>query len=80
MLIFLITVFLLGYIADPIINLYVDPFGTLSSLPTSSSSPFDEVHFVDGESSWTEHFVKGFASLGLLGFVKVFFSMSPWHW
>jgi len=34
----------------------------------------------DDESSWTEHFLKGFASLGLLGFVKVFFTLSPWQW
>ena len=31
-------------------------------------------------ASWPEHFIKGFASLGVLGFIKMFFSMSPFHW
>ena len=29
---------------------------------------------------WLEHYVKGFFSLGVVGFMKVFFAMSPWHW
>ena len=34
---------------------------------------------LEGErSGWVEHFAKGFTSLGLLGFVKVFFAMGPW--
>lgn len=30
--------------------------------------------------SWFYHFLKGFASLGLLSFVKVLLAMSPWQW
>ncbi|KAI9823836.1 MAG: hypothetical protein M1819_001116 [Sarea resinae] len=71
--------FILGFIADPIINLYVDPYTTISSASKSKlkvkvESPLPH------ESSWGEHFLKGLASLGLLGFVKVLLAMSPWQW
>jgi hypothetical protein len=71
------TIFIFGFIADPIINLYLDPYDTITSLPTGGLS---ELHLEDEDGSWTEHFLKGIASLGLLGFVKAFFAMSPWHW
>ena len=72
------TIFVFGFIADPIINLYLDPYDTITSLPSGGPSP---IHFEDDdEATWAEHFLKGLASLGLLGFVKVFFAMSPWHW
>lgn len=74
--IMLVAVFVFGFIADPIINLYLDPYETITSIPTGGTHLLLE----DEESSWTEHFLKGLASLGLLGFVKVFFAMSPWHW
>lgn len=71
------TVFVLGFIADPIINLYLDPYDTItSSMPIGGKAvPLYE----DEDEGWLEHFLKGLASLGLLGFVKVFFAMSPWH-
>lgn len=72
----LAAVFVFGFIADPIINLYLDPYETLTSIPSGGAHLLLE----DEESSWAEHFLKGLASLGLLGFVKVFFAMSPWHW
>jgi hypothetical protein len=74
--IFLITTFMLGFIADPIINLYLDPYNTISPF----SSDFDEAPLAEDEASWAEHFGKGVASLGLIGFVKVFFTLSPWQW
>lgn len=74
--IMLATVFLFGFVADPIINLYLDPYETITSIPSGRSALLLE----DEEASWAEHFLKGLASLGLLGFVKVFFAMSPWHW
>ncbi|KAL3422427.1 E3 ubiquitin-protein ligase MARCH11 [Phlyctema vagabunda] len=65
------TVFVLGFVADPIINLYLDPYDTITaSIPLYEDEP-------DG---WIEHFLKGLASLGLLGFVKVLLAMSPWTW
>lgn len=71
------TIFVFGFVADPIINLYLDPYDTIVSIPSGGPAP---IHFEDDEASWAEHFLKGLASLGLLGFVKVFFAMSPWHW
>lgn len=70
------TVFVFGFIADPIINLWLDPYDTITSIPTEGTAGFFEAE----DASWAEHFIKGLASLGLLGFVQVFFAMSPWHW
>lgn len=72
------VVFLLGFIADPIMNLYLD--GPLSALIAPQAAPsyrerFDEVE----KSSWAEHFSKGFASVGVLGFLKVLLS-NPMNW
>jgi len=72
-------VFVLGFVADPIINLYVDPVTTLTT------NPLIERHdgipaFEDEDTTWVEHLLKGLASLGLLGFVKVIFAMSPFQW
>ena len=79
--IFLLTLFLMGFVADPIINLYVDPLSILSSAPLSRvGAKIEPLLTDDDEPTWTEHFVKGMASLGLLGFVKVIFALSPWHW
>lgn len=81
--ILVITVFVLGFIADPIINLWVDPFGsiadTLSDVihDVEALNPAEEDQEPD---TWSFHFLKGFLSLGLLGVVKSFIAMSPWHW
>jgi hypothetical protein len=72
--ILLFAIFVLGFIADPIINLYLDPYDTFAY--GIERITLDE----EGEGSWIEHFVKGMASLGLLGFVKVLFALSPWQW
>lgn len=74
--IFLLATFLLGFIADPIINLYLDPVGTVVPLGDSSSSYEHLVRDEDEPDGWAYHFVKGFASLGILGFVKYIF-VSP---
>jgi hypothetical protein len=60
----------LGFVADPIIGLYVDPW---SYMPWNSwSKPSYGYYNRDEESStWYEHFAKGFASMGVLGFLKV---------
>jgi hypothetical protein len=63
-------VFILGFVADPIINLYLDPWSFLS--PWSGLSGSDYAYYYEDESStWYEHFAKGFASMGVLGFLKV---------
>ncbi|KAF2749198.1 hypothetical protein M011DRAFT_399505 [Sporormia fimetaria CBS 119925] len=64
-MILLITVFLLGFIADPIIGLYVEPWSILT--PSSRSVYYDD----DGPTTWSEHFMKGFAGMGVIGFLKV---------
>jgi hypothetical protein len=69
-LILVVIIFILGFVADPIIGLYVDPW---SYMPWSSwSKPSYGYYFEDDEpSTWYEHFAKGFASMGVLGFLKV---------
>lgn len=74
--IFFVATFLLGYVADPIINLYVDPYNTLADIPAHGT----EYLYDDDSDSWLEHFLKGMASLGLLGFAKFLLTLSPWQW
>ena len=79
--IFVMVLFIMGFVADPIINLYVDPYSFLSSAPLSKvGARLEPILADDDVISWTEHFIKGLASLGLLGFVKVLFALSPWQW
>ncbi len=69
----------MGFVADPIINLYIDPYSALSS-PSSLKTKIEPILTDDDAVTWVEHFIKGLASLGLLGFVKVLFALSPWQW
>lgn len=73
----LFLVFIFGYIADPIINLYLDPYSA-----TSTSRLWDPIKVSDigEESGWLQHFYKGLASLGVLSFARVLFMANPWHW
>jgi len=73
--IFFTAIFLLGFVADPIINLYLDPYDTI----LHRRSALDDTLFEESDSSWTFHLVKGLASLGLLGFAKVLLTLTPWH-
>lgn len=75
----MLAVFALGFVADPIINLYLDPVGTIAS-PLSINSYDDYDYYEYEEAGWIEHFFKGFASLGLVGCIKVFFAMGPWNY
>ena len=69
-IILMLIVFVLGFIADPIINLYLDPWSYL--LPWSSFTKSDYIYDEDKSPfTWYEHFAKGFASMGVLGFLKV---------
>lgn len=78
--ILLSTMFLLGFIADPIINLYLDPIYTISSAqfwePVVEEDPLSQ----EAPTWLIQHFMKGLASLGVLSFIKVLFALSPWHW
>lgn len=72
------TVFILGFVADPIIDLYIDPVGTITTNPFARRVEYAIPGLEDEELTWLEHILKGLASLGLLGFIKVIFAMSPW--
>ena len=74
-LIFVTAMFMLGFVADPIINLYLDPVGTIAT----AGGPTGSLLFEDEPATWSEHFVKGLASLGLLGFAKFLLTLSPLH-
>ncbi|KAH7040106.1 uncharacterized protein B0I36DRAFT_357452 [Microdochium trichocladiopsis] len=79
--IFVVTTFLLGYVGDYILELYLDPLGTIrDSVTTGGLNIDEEMDFDLGSDSWALHFVKGLLSLGLLGFVKAFLAMTPWQW
>ncbi|KXJ96565.1 hypothetical protein Micbo1qcDRAFT_229432 [Microdochium bolleyi] len=79
--IFVVTTFLLGYVGDYILELYLDPLGTIADSVTKGGlSIEDEIGFELDSNSWSLHFVKGLLSLGLLGFVKAFLAMTPWQW
>ena len=75
--IFLLALFFMGFIADPVINFYSEPYAVFYA-PRSLGERIDLSY--NDQPGWAEHFLKGFASLGLLGFVKVIFSLSPWNW
>lgn len=72
----ILTIFILGFIADPIINLYIDPVETIYY------GDYWDGNSLSGnkQATWFEHFMKGMASLGLLSFIQVLYGLSPWHW
>ena len=74
--IFVMAMFVLGFFADPIINLYLDPVTAV----TEGGGPTGSFVFEDEDPGWAEHFAKGLASLGLLGFAKFLFGLGPWYW
>lgn len=80
MAVLLFTIFLLGFVADPIINLYVDPLDTIIYTEFWDRTTVIDVIPTDKRNSWLEHFVKGLASLGVLSFIKALLALSPWHW
>ncbi|GAP83773.1 putative ring finger domain-containing protein [Rosellinia necatrix] len=76
-----VAIFMLGFVADPILGLWLDPVGTITDSVIPGSRFTDEDILDLGETDgWFEHLLKGVFSLGLLGFAKVFFAMSPWQW
>jgi len=57
------AIFIFGFIADPIIAVFLGDFDPLDEFPEEMQEIYD--------APWTIHFIKGMASIGLLGFVKV---------
>ncbi|KAF2994763.1 hypothetical protein E8E14_001171 [Neopestalotiopsis sp. 37M] len=89
-LIVITTIFLLGFVGDRILDLWLDPFGTVYEALGGESDEWDvDVDLGGGlgipirdidQGSWSFHFLKGLFSLGLVGFVKAFVAMSPFQW
>ncbi|CAI4217312.1 unnamed protein product [Parascedosporium putredinis] len=75
-----LAVFCLGFVADPILDLWLDPVSTIADTVSTVNSDTPVYRHLDEDDGWIEHFVKGFFSLGVVGFLKVFWTMSPWHW
>ncbi|KAJ0124945.1 hypothetical protein J7T55_006288 [Diaporthe amygdali] len=83
MLIMVLALFILGFVADPIINIWVDPAGAVSDVMRGGLDGFEEIleYIPDEEANtWFMHFSKGLVSLGLVGLVKVFLGFGPLHW
>ncbi|KID80473.1 uncharacterized protein G6M90_00g008990 [Metarhizium brunneum] len=78
----IVSLFVLGFIADPIMDLWFDPVGSIADTVSSVVSDLDAVRppVYEEPSTWAEHFTKGFFSLGLIGAIKSFVAMGPWHW
>lgn len=72
-----LTMFLLGFVADPIINLYVDPYNTLYTGDLLEPITVNDLTAQGEPATWLEHFMKGLASLGMLSFIKVLFALGP---
>jgi hypothetical protein len=71
-------VFFLGFVADPILNLYLDPYDTIVGNEDFWSQV--DIHSAnDSLSGWSLHFMKGLISMGLVGFVKTAV-LNPLQW
>lgn len=75
-LVLVIMTFVLGFVADPLINLYFDPYGTIAH---SDYWHHIDLNEVEDESGWFGHFTKGFVTMGLVGFLKTLLA-NPWNW
>ncbi|RDA85462.1 hypothetical protein CP532_1013 [Ophiocordyceps camponoti-leonardi (nom. inval.)] len=77
-----VGLFILGFVADPILDLWFDPVGTISDTVSSVVSDIEAMkpRLHEPSESWTEHFLKGFFSLGFVGFLKSLVAMGPWQW
>jgi hypothetical protein len=62
----------LGFVSEPILSSY------LLDIPAGSSLELEMLDIPRG--GWAEHFLRGLASLGLLGFLKVIYLIGPGSW
>lgn len=75
LLILLIVTFTLGFVADPIIDFCLDPsFLGLTSITGNTRYEVSDILPTEDISGWGEHFMKGFASLGLMSLLKTLFA------
>ncbi|KAI5457389.1 hypothetical protein BGZ63DRAFT_365250 [Mariannaea sp. PMI_226] len=77
-----VGIFTLGFIADPLFDLWSDPIGTIGDTVTSVVTDIEAMKQAPYEepTTWAEHFLKGFFSLGIVGLFKSMLAMSPWQW
>ncbi len=74
----MVVVFFLGFVADPILNLYADPYETI----VGHEDVWQTVSVNDPRGSlsgWAQHFTKGIVSMGLLSFVRTMI-LNPFQW
>jgi hypothetical protein len=78
----ILSIFLLGFVADPLFDLWQDPIGTLGETVTSVVSDIEALRQPPSPepTTWIEHFIKGFFSLGIFGLFKTMFTVNPFHW
>ncbi|KAF5023894.1 hypothetical protein F66182_4053 [Fusarium sp. NRRL 66182] len=78
----LLSIFFLGFIADPLFDLWSDPIGTIGETVTSVVTDIEALRQPPSPepTSWIEHFTKGFFSLGIVGLFKTMISVTPFHW
>ena len=77
-LIFFVTIFILGFVAEPLIAVCMDPWGSIFGMfsffnwdPTGYYEPdYRGYPQEEHDKSWATHFTLGFASLGLLSMAK----------
>lgn len=82
LVILVLSIFTLGFIADPIFDLWNDPVGKISDTVTSVVTDIEAMKPPPYQepTTWGEHFIKGFFSLGIVGIFKAMLAMSPWQW
>lgn len=84
LLIMVLSVFLLGFVADPIIRLGSSgPISFLADLTTDVFDEFEELgDWLPDEQpdTWSWHFTRGFMALGFTGLLKSFITLRPWQW
>lgn len=73
LLVLLIVTFTLGFVADPIIDFCLDPSFYGLFFGSGRTTRYDVLP-PENLSGWSEHFMKGFASLGLMSFLKTLFA------
>ncbi|KAJ9634031.1 uncharacterized protein PV06_08514 [Exophiala oligosperma] len=74
----LVAMFLLGFVADPILNFYADPYETI----LGEEELWQEVavnDFDETMSGWLLHFTKGFVSMGVMSFLRTMI-LNPFQW
>ena len=79
-LIVILLMFLLGFVADPIINLYVAPVETLSTQRFWTPVTVESITEEASDSWWIQHFTKGFVSIGVVGFLKAVLLANPFQY